>query len=101
MERTAVKLPDNQLLDPNVCLERSLSLTVRPELAIIGRIALVFSRRGLTVREFNYCESNSPSELGQLGQMGRVEIRFRGNDVQLDSVTRELTKIQNVVKIRT
>ncbi len=77
-------------------LDHFLSLTVRPELAILGRISLVFSRRGLRVREFNYHEAGLHGN-----PLGQVKIRFKGNDAQLDSVKRELSKIIDVISVGT
>lgn len=85
-------LPESESLSG----DHLLSLTVRPELAILGRISLVFSRRGLRVREFNYFEAGLHGKL-----TGQVKIRFKGNPAQLDSVTRDLSRIVDIINVGT
>lgn len=99
MDQTAIrKMPVQPPLDREASVEHFLSLTVRPELAILGRINLVFSRRGLIIGEFHYREIRSLQHPDRMGT-GLVEIRFQGNRIQLDSVTRDLKKIQDVITV--
>ena len=70
----------------------SLHLSVRRELGIIARVAIIFSRRGLDIASFSLDE-------GAQEESARIKLRFHGNGAQLDSVCRDLVKLVDVERL--
>ena len=70
----------------------SLHLSVRRELGIIARVAIIFSRRGLDIASFSLAEAGQE-------ESAQIRLRFHGNSSQLDSVCRDLVKLVDVERL--
>jgi acetolactate synthase-1/3 small subunit len=74
-------------------MRHTISILVENRFGVLARIAGMFSGRGFNIDSLNVAPTNDPST-------SRMTIVVRGDDTVLEQVTRQLSKLVDVIEIQ-
>jgi len=74
-------------------MRHTISILVENRFGVLARIAGMFSGRGFNIDSLNVAPANDPST-------SRMTIVVRGDDTVLEQVTRQLSKLVDVIEFR-
>src|SRR4029077_9532386 len=78
---------------PPLAMRHTISILVENRFGVLARIAGMFSGRGFNIDSLNVAPANDPST-------SRMTIVVRGDDTVLEQVTRQLSKLVDVIEIQ-
>lgn len=73
-------------------MRHTLSVLVENKFGVLARVAGMFSGRGFNIDSLNVAPTHDAS-------LSRITVVLKGDDAQLDMVTKQLRKLVNVVEV--
>ena len=72
---------------------QNISIVCANKLGVLGRVSLIFSRRGYNIRSLNFKETNDK-------RFSVIEVAFVGTDRQAKDIIKNLNNLIDTVEVR-